>query len=227
MRIASYNIHKAVGIDWRRDPERIVDVLEELNADIVVLQEADRRVGARAGVLSRGRLARDLGYELADLSVRPKSHGWHGNAVLHRNGMQIAKTDRIDIPTVEARGAVSVRFSNPDIEIIGAHLGLTPGMRRKQMAALSARIKNTAHPVVIAGDFNEWKQNISVFDGIGEMVTPGLSFRASRPVAALDRFVLKGPVSHIFSYVHKSDLAMRASDHLPVIMDIELLEQPV
>ena len=42
MRIASYNIRKAVGLDWRRDAIRILDVLEEINADVVVLQEADR-----------------------------------------------------------------------------------------------------------------------------------------------------------------------------------------
>ena len=51
MRIASYNIRKAVGLDWRRNPGRIVDVLAEIDADVVVLQEADKRVGARAGVL--------------------------------------------------------------------------------------------------------------------------------------------------------------------------------
>ena len=45
MRIVSYNIRKAVGLDRRRDPERILAILREVDADIVVLQEADRRLG--------------------------------------------------------------------------------------------------------------------------------------------------------------------------------------
>ncbi|MEL7014297.1 MAG: endonuclease/exonuclease/phosphatase family protein, partial [Pseudomonadota bacterium] len=49
MRVTSYNIRKAVGLDWRRDAGRIVDVLGEIDADVVVLQEADKRLGARAG----------------------------------------------------------------------------------------------------------------------------------------------------------------------------------
>lgn len=224
MRITSYNIRKAVGLDWRRDPDRIVDVLTEINADIVVLQEADRRTGARAGVLPLDRLAQELNYELADLSIRPQSHGWHGNAVLYRNSRTIAETNRIDIPTIEPRGAVSVRLSEPDVEIIGVHLGLAPGMRRRQMKALFASIDSAEHSIIIAGDFNEWKPGTFVFDDIGEMISPGLSFHSSRPTAPLDRFVLKGPVRHVFSKVHKSDLSSRASDHLPIVMDIEFLE---
>lgn len=50
-RIASYNIRRAIGLDWRRDGARIVHGLAEIGADIVVLQEADKRLGARPGVL--------------------------------------------------------------------------------------------------------------------------------------------------------------------------------
>ena len=92
------------------------------------------------------------------------------------------------------------------------------------MTALAWSIESAAHPVVIAGDFNEWKPDTFVFDGIGEMISPGLSFHSSRPTSPLDRFVLKGPVRHVFSKVHKSDLSSRASDHLPIVMDIEFLE---
>ncbi len=48
LRFASYNIHKAVGLDRKRDPERIMSVLREVDADIIALQEADLRVGTRA-----------------------------------------------------------------------------------------------------------------------------------------------------------------------------------
>ncbi len=224
MRIASYNIRKAVGLDWRRDGDRITDVLTEIDADIVVLQEADRRVGARAGVLPLDRLAKELDYELVDLSVRPLSHGWHGNAILYRATKTVSEFRRIDIPTIEPRGAVSATLAEPQIEIIGVHLGLTPGKRRQQMIALNRYIKDTTHPVVIAGDFNEWKTDTDVFDRTGDMISPGLSFHAARPRAALDRFVIAGPIRHVASSVHKSELASVASDHLPIVLEIAFTE---
>ena len=48
LRIASYNVHKAVGVDYRRSPERIARVIASLKADIVALQEVDRRLASPA-----------------------------------------------------------------------------------------------------------------------------------------------------------------------------------
>ena len=45
LRLASYNIQKAVGLDFRRDPGRILEVINGLGADIVALQEVDKRPG--------------------------------------------------------------------------------------------------------------------------------------------------------------------------------------
>ena len=49
--LATYNMRKAVGLDRRRDPDRILAVLEEVGADIIALQEADRRTGGRASAV--------------------------------------------------------------------------------------------------------------------------------------------------------------------------------
>jgi endonuclease/exonuclease/phosphatase family metal-dependent hydrolase len=62
LRLASYNVHKGVGTDMRRDPNRTISVLREIGADIVALQEVDRRFGDRAGVLDLGRLRRRPGW---------------------------------------------------------------------------------------------------------------------------------------------------------------------
>jgi endonuclease/exonuclease/phosphatase family metal-dependent hydrolase len=51
IKVASYNIHKAVGLDRRRDHERILRVLLEVDADVVALQEVDRRFGRRMAAL--------------------------------------------------------------------------------------------------------------------------------------------------------------------------------
>ncbi|MEC7399127.1 MAG: endonuclease/exonuclease/phosphatase family protein, partial [Pseudomonadota bacterium] len=75
---ASYNIHKAVGVDRRRDPERIIAVLREVDADIIALQEADLRLGDRASVLPKA-LLDDTPWRVVPVAKRPRSIGWHGN----------------------------------------------------------------------------------------------------------------------------------------------------
>ncbi len=224
VRVASYNIRKAVGLDWRRNGNRIVDVLAEIDADIVLLQEADKRVGQRSGVLPEDRLAQELGYHFADVSVRPQSHGWHGNAILYR---KTATSDpvpkRIDLPTIEPRGAVAARFAAPDIEVIGVHLGLSRGVRAKQLAALNLHMNTADHPVLVAGDFNIWKNNNGSALLGDTMIAPGNSFHTSRPTAQLDRFALKGNVRCLSSRVHTSALATRASDHFPIVIELEIV----
>ncbi len=155
IRVASYNIREPVGLDWRRDGERIVRVLAEIDSDIVVLQEADRRLGTRPGVLPTKMLSDDLGYEFADFDPESPSHGWHGNAILFRSSrFSLVRSRKISLPTLEPRGAVSAVFETPVFEIIGVHLGLTPGTRRKQLRALADHAAHVERPVLIAGDFN-------------------------------------------------------------------------
>ncbi|WP_108482035.1 endonuclease/exonuclease/phosphatase family protein [Oceaniglobus ichthyenteri] len=225
LRIASYNIRKAVGLDWRRNGGRIVEVLAEINADIVVLQEADKRIGQRAGVLPVDMLAQDLGYTFADVSVRPQSHGWHGNAILYRpQSLLLSNTQRILLPSLEPRGAISAHFGAPGIEVVGVHLALNRGIRLKQVAALGEQFKSADHCVLIAGDFNTWREDGNMLRLLGTgftQIAPGNSFHAARPMAALDRFMLKGASAESESFVHQSPLSLRASDHLPIVMDLE------
>ncbi|MBB3992815.1 endonuclease/exonuclease/phosphatase family metal-dependent hydrolase [Sulfitobacter undariae] len=221
MRIASYNIRKAVGLDWRRDPQRIGNILSEIDADIVVLQEADKRLGTRSGVLPLQHLKDTQGYVLADLALRPASHGWHGNAILFKSSLKPTKTQRIDLPTLEPRGAISVQFAEPFFEVVGVHLGLTPGMRQQQLQVLAAYVESRQHPVIIAGDFNERKVHTQLLGPTARVFTPGPSFHAARPRLAFDRFALFGAVQHVTSHVHTSPLSRRASDHLPIVLDME------
>lgn len=224
MRVASYNIRKAVGLDWRRDPGRIIDVLGEIDADVVVLQEADKRIGARAGVLPLDRLEDELELILPDVSLRPLSHGWHGNAILLKSHLKNHSPSRIELPTTEPRGAVSVNLDDPQLEIIGVHLGLTPRMRRKQIQSLNETLCNREHPVVLAGDFNEWNPRRMAFDASTTVVSPGPSFHTSRPTSTLDHFVLSAGLRVVSSHVHHSALSKRASDHLPVVVDLDFTE---
>ncbi len=230
MRIASYNIRKAVGLDWQRNGNRIVDVLAEINADVVVLQEADKRLGRRSGVLPLERLQNELDLRLVDVAIRPDSHGWHGNSIFCRTQAgEGCKTARLDLPAFEPRGAVSVLLGGSHIEIIGVHLALAASTRNKQLSTLAKRVADADHPVLIAGDFNMWRRGADltkIFGSDSQMIMPGNSFHAARPTAALDRFILKGSIQHVASHVHSSALAARASDHLPIVIDVSLGGMP-
>ena len=210
MKLVSWNIRKAVGLDWRRDPARVVAVLEALAPDAVLLQEADKRLGPRPAAVPPALLER-AGFHAVDAAPGP-SLGWHGNAVLLRGGLRAAEMRRIDLPGLEPRGALAVRVGG--LWLCGAHLGLRRRDRRAQAAALMEQVPA---PAVIGGDFNEWSRAPGVL-GVAApwtMTVPGPSFHAARPVMALDRFLSRGVRLH-GAAVMPPKAARRASDHLPV-----------
>lgn len=219
---ASYNIHKGVGTDGRRDPDRIIAVLREIDADIIALQEADRRFGDRASVLPRAALD-DTKWRPADLAKRPRSIGWHGNALLIRRDFEILKAEPIDLPMLEPRGAVcaEVQVGENRIRIVGTHLDLSGLRRHDQVRAIQKYCdrSDTVCPTVVMGDFNQWGHHggiIREFAPPWQIMAPGRSFPSRRPLAPLDRIILSGEWASAESGVHHSHASAEASDHLPV-----------
>ena len=221
MRIVSYNIRKAVGLDGRRDPERVQKVLMATKADVLVLQEADRRVPPRRSALPKTILEAETPYRVADVAVTDVSLGWHGNAVLVRRDLDIRATARLPLPGLEPRGAIRVDIEGEFgvVTVIGAHLGLLRKWRRRQMHALREHLETSErHRTLIAGDFNEWSVR-SGFEPLGpdfDVIAPGRSFHASYPVASLDRFAHGRGLKLIETGVINEGAARHASDHLPV-----------
>ncbi len=127
LKVATYNIRKAVGLDQRRNPERILAVLKEIDADIIALQEVDRRFGARVSALPLAMLEAETSWMPVPLASRPAAIGWHGNAILVRKGMEVRHCQPIDMPTLEPRGAVMAELSvaGHALRIIGVHLDLS------------------------------------------------------------------------------------------------------
>src|SRR3954453_14798882 len=123
--VASYNMRKAIGLDRRRDPQRVLDVLHQIDADVIALQEADKRFGGRGSAVPHELIDTHGIYKPVHLGVRHKrplekarrhtdrlfkistrNIAWHGNAILgkpHVGGIDCAA---IDLPTLEPRGAV-------------------------------------------------------------------------------------------------------------------------
>ncbi|MGB5865789.1 MAG: endonuclease/exonuclease/phosphatase family protein [Sulfitobacter sp.] len=222
LRIASYNIRKARGLDQLRRPERTVQVINSLGADVVVLQEADKRLGPRRPAVPRAMIDTETDFELVDVCANGISIGWHGNAVLVRRGLAVRDITRLELPGLEPRGAVRVTLDiGEGVTVVAAHLGL---LRRDRRAQLSVLAKATAHDahVILAGDFNEWAadRGFEPLTGRFEICSPGRSFHARRPIAALDRFALTQGIELRDAGVEQGTLARSASDHLPIWSDV-------
>ena len=228
---ASYNIHKAVGTDRRRDPERILSVIHELDADIVALQEADRRIGARETCIPRSAID-DTEWRLIEVAKRPRSIGWHGNALLVRRSLEAHEGEPLDLPTLEPRGAAcgELTVDGHRMRIIGTHLDLSGLRRRDQIRSLLGFVNECTRdlPTVIMGDFNQWGRATGAMREFGDrwaVVTPGKSYPSRQPVATLDRIVASSHWQCVDARVHHTGLAAVASDHLPVVATLELINK--
>lgn len=219
----TYNMRKAVGLDRRRDAHRIMDVINHAGADVVVLQEADRRLGPRPAALSHRLIEDESDYVPVALAGNDVSLGSHGNAILVRKGLAIAAATRIALPGLEPRGAVSVEIAGK-LRVVGVHLGLMRRHRQRQLAALSETLDGHPMPTAILGDFNEWSAALG-FEALHDDYTlhaPGRSFHAARPVAALDRVALSHGLELRDAGVEETKQSKIASDHLPVWAEVEL-----
>lgn len=223
IRVASYNMRKAIGTDRRRRPGRTIDVLNELDADVIALQEADRRFGARTSAIPLDMLAAHSDYKPVAFQGREGSIGWHGNALLVRKAVEVVDKGLVHLPSLEPRGAVmaDVRLNGEALRVVGMHLDLSGLWRRRQAQAILAHIatRRQAMPAVLMGDLNEWSRRGGCLRDFGtelDFAECGRSFHARRPVAQLDRIMVTRSLAIEECGVHLSAASRKASDHLPV-----------
>ena len=240
--VASYNMRKAIGLDRRRDPQRILDVLHQIDADVVALQEADKRFGGRGSAVPHELIDTHGMYVPVHFGVRHKrplekarkqaeklfkvstrNIGWHGNALLVKRHIGVLDCAALDLPMLEPRGAVMAELLIGDqpVRVVGMHLDLSGLWRRRQVRsildAIAARPQKM--PTVLMGDTNEWRTAASClkdFETEFHVAPTGPSFHARHPVAALDRIIVHKDLNIEAAGVHMSPAARRASDHLPI-----------
>ncbi|RYE08516.1 MAG: endonuclease [Hyphomicrobiales bacterium] len=223
LKVASYNIRKAVGLDWRRKPERVLRVLVEIDADIIALQEVDRRFGSRITALDPALIEAETGYRAIRFSERPQSLGHHGNVILARKSIHVLSARPILLPHLEPRGAAvaDLDCGGRTVRVVGMHLGLTRKWRQLQtqtivseLTALEANL-----PTVLMGDLNEPDLKSGVlraFEQRHTVAACGPSFHASMPVFSLDRIIVTEDIAIAEAGVHRTPLSRDASDHLPI-----------
>ena len=229
IKVASYNIHKGIGLDRRRNPERVVEVLREIDADVIALQEADRRFGAKACVLPHHLLEEHSDWVPVDFGLRSLSMGWHGNVILVRKSARVVERAPIHLPSLEPRGAVmaDVRTGAGMLRVVGMHLDLSGLWRRRQAAAVMAHVDSCTdrHPTVLMGDLNEWSAGSGCLRDFGRdhvFAQTGPSFHSRRAIAKLDRIMVSKTLKVVDCGVHDSPASLKASDHLPIWAVLEL-----
>ena len=225
LRIATYNLQKCIGLDMRRRPDRSLSVINALGADIVVLQEVDKRLPPRPAALPHDMVEQD-GWQILPFGAPGGSLGWHGNAMLARVGATVRGTTHMDLPGLEPRGAILAELDTSlgPLRVVGLHLGLIRRYRLMQVATITRRLNRMPPmPTVLAGDFNEWGSAAALdatAQGVRFARTPP-SFPALRPVARLDRIAHCDSIRVTATGLHLSKPAHIASDHLPVWADLE------
>ena len=114
-------------------------VLRELHADVIALQEVDRRFGERESVLPKA-LLDETPWRAAPVARRTRSIGWHGNALLVRKDIAIEHAEAVNLPTLEPRGAVraDLLVEGRRVRVLGMHLDLSGLLRRDQIRAIGA-----------------------------------------------------------------------------------------
>ncbi|MGZ8290511.1 MAG: endonuclease/exonuclease/phosphatase family protein [Telluria sp.] len=269
IRVATYNIHKGVS-SFRTQPRvhALKKAINQFDADVVFLQEVQGRhdhLVARYGEESRGHrnwparaqhefFAGDSHHCAYGMNA-VYDHGHHGNALLSRFPIENELNHDVSDHAYEQRGILHCVIETPKgpVHCYVIHLGLFESGRGRQTQALIEAVNTSApagEPVIIAGDFNDWRNTLSaklrselgvveVFDelsgknasAIGKLVnkmarrehvvTPARTFPAALPWFRLDRIYVRGFKVESALVLHGT-LWAKLSDHAPIVAELKL-----
>jgi endonuclease/exonuclease/phosphatase family metal-dependent hydrolase len=215
--LATYNIHSCVGSDGRYDPDRIIDVLSELGADVIGLQEVDSEEHRGLDLLDY--VAEQTGLRPIPGRILLKTSGHYGNALLTRVPARDVRRVDLSVAGSEPRGAIDVDLEcgGHTMQIVVTHLGLRPAERRFQIE----RLVDCFHGKhgALMGDLNEWFLWGPPLRRLGALFgeAPHLrTFPARFPIFPLDRIWVRPAEALISLAAHRTPLSRIASDHLPV-----------
>lgn len=245
IKIATYNIHRAIGLDRRFKPQRIIDILNEIDADIVLLQEVDEGVPRSRELNLAKEISGACGYPHYALGHNVSLRkGYYGNATLSRFPIVRERNINLTIDNKKRRGCqhttlhVNNNSHHKEFDVFNLHLGLSAKERQKQAGLLmhsSEYGQLEKHmPCMIAGDFNDWRSLLRAFfvEGMGFKCATDKStlrgevalktFPSFAARGGLDRVYYKGRLKFINVSRYTKKVAKIASDHLPVVVEFEI-----
>ena len=235
VRIATYNVHKCRGLDRKTSPARIADVIAELKADVIALQEVLDVRGRR----SEFDQARQITSRLRDYALcfgenRPLYGGAYGNMTLSRWPIQRCQNYDISWRHRERRGCLRsdiVLAGGAVLHVFNVHLGTSFLERRAQARSLLSDelLHSDEHsgPRVVVGDFNEWTRGLAsrLMGRTFKTISPrsfsryGRTYPGITPVLHLDHFYYDPILSLRNFHLYRNRRTLIASDHLPMVAD--------
>jgi endonuclease/exonuclease/phosphatase family metal-dependent hydrolase len=236
MRLLSYNIHKGIGgSDRRYRLERIIEVIEGENPDLICLQEVTHNIRRSWYHDQPALLARHFkaAVHLYQLNVRRK-HGGYGNLVLSRWPVRDKHHLSLTLGKRKPRGAQLAVVETPEgpLHLVHWHLGLNESERHWQVRHVLGHhlFRASAHlPTLIAGDCNDWRNTLAHnafaehdFEHVTAPPSRFRSFPAFLAMMALDKAFYRGDLVIRHARVVRNRLTRRASDHLPLVIDFHI-----
>lgn len=243
IRMITYNIHRAIGLDRRFRPDRIEQIIREHDPEIVLLQEVDEGVPRSNEQDMAKEMANNLSYPYYavghNVSLRK---GRYGNATLSRYPIIRERNIDLTVGKRKRRGCqhTTIQVKNDEnthllLEVFNLHLGLSV-LERQRQAGIILRSKefgelktNTA--CIVAGDFNDWLSRLRVLfvEGLSlqcatdytskNKIKALKTFPSFSPQGGLDRVYYNNGLTLISAQKCRDPLSRIASDHLPVVVD--------
>ncbi len=245
LKVLTYNIHRAIGVDRRFRPNRIVDILAHHNADLVLLQEVDEGVPRSRELDLARELGRETGYThvAAGYNVSLRK-GRYGNAILSRWPLAIHRNIDLTVDEKKRRGCLHARVRIEkghhgvrELDVFNLHLGLSAREQTRQIGTLVrspefASVPEGA-PCLVAGDFNDWRAVlVPIFVEILQFKSatrhrfghPAAirTYPSFSPTGALDKIFFRGPLRLLGARSCRLRVSRVASDHLPIVAEFEL-----
>ncbi|HVY26724.1 MAG TPA: endonuclease/exonuclease/phosphatase family protein [Polyangiaceae bacterium] len=238
LRVVTWNIHKGIGgVDRRYSLERTIALLRSLHPDIALLQEVAEGM-PRCGMDNQvEQLAEGLDLKHIAYGAEHRFRvGGYGNAILSR--YPLTDSTRIDLTIgrrkqrglVKTRAHAKLEHGTRSVVIFNLHLGLSGSERASQLERF-LECHPFAHlhhdtPLVVGGDFNDvWASLGQRFlEPVGFVRAGKLlaTFPAALPLRPLDGLWVRGNIKVLSAHPVKSGLASSASDHLPIVADLEV-----
>jgi endonuclease/exonuclease/phosphatase family metal-dependent hydrolase len=233
LRIATYNIHRARGMDGLTRPQRIIDVLRHLDADVIALQEVVGAGPSGGGQAEEIGAALGMGWTMA--VTRHLRHHLFGNVILSRLPIRHSSQYDLSWRSRERRCCQRVDLDLGDnrcLHVYNVHLGTALLERRYQASRLATFVADSrlSDPRIVLGDFNEWirglttsllSKNLKSVD-LREHLRRRRTYPGVFPMLHLDHIYYLGDLEVVRVWLPRTRMSLVASDHLPLVADLEL-----
>lgn len=239
--VMTYNVHSSIGMDGKISPLRIAEVIDQCNPDVVALQELDAGL-VRTSLIDQAHLiALTLEMSYHFHACLQLEEGGYGNAVLSRFPLCLVKSGALPTEPVnsffERRGVlwVEIEVAGRPIQILATHFGLNRKERISQAETITGPEwlghPDCRAPVVLCGDFNSLPRSSAYRRVTRHLHDCQVGLKGTRPKGTWPVQLPLMRIDHLFVSsdlkvksvtVPRTPLTRIASDHLPLIVVLEL-----